>query len=252
MKIFFDHIAGKLTNYDLIYSLILAEFKPEEYDYALNNGWIPLSWYYTKLDRLTWINARSCRLDLSKFTFSKKQKYTLNKKNVSVQLLDNPDKDILADIYKKYIRYKKFYEKNNEVESEEFMRDDPLDWKYFIYYYKDKPVAFTEFMILNNHLITGQFAWNYEDEKLGLGTYATLHEIKWCLNNNIDKYYLSYAYEDASSYKAKYDGFEFWTGRKWLTDKNMYVQLCKEDSKINNLVNLNDYQEKYFKIIKEN
>ena len=30
-----------------------------------------------------------------------------------------------------------------------------------------------------------------------------------------------------------------------MTDKNMYVQLCKEDSKINNLVNLNDYQEKY-------
>ena len=76
-------------------------------------------------------------------------------------------------------------------------------------------------------------------------------KIKWCLNNNINKYYLSYAYEEASSYKAKYDGFEFWTGRKWLTDKNMYVQLCKEDSKINNLVNLNDYQEKYFKIIKE-
>ena len=95
MKIFFDHIAGKLTNYDLIYSLILAEFKSEEYDYALDNGWIPLSWYYTKLDRLTWINARSCRLDLSKFTFSKKQKYTLNKKSVSVKLLDNPDKDIL-------------------------------------------------------------------------------------------------------------------------------------------------------------
>ena len=75
MKIYFDHIAGKLTNYDLIYSLILAEFETEEYEYALNNGWIPLSWYYTKMNRLTWINARSSRLDLSKFTFSKKQKY---------------------------------------------------------------------------------------------------------------------------------------------------------------------------------
>ena len=36
MKIFFDHIAGKLTNYDLIYSLILAKFDLDEYDYALD------------------------------------------------------------------------------------------------------------------------------------------------------------------------------------------------------------------------
>ena len=250
MKIFFDHIAGKLTNYDLLYSLILAEFEPEEYDYALNNGWIPLSWYYTEFDNLTWINARSCRLDLSKFTFSKKQKYILNKKDVTVDIAGNPDKDILADIYKKYIRHKQFYEKNNEKESEEFMRDDPLDWKYFVYYHKGKPVAFTELMVLGKHLITGQFAWDYENEKLGLGTYATLFEIKWCLDNNIDKYYLSYAYENASSYKAKYDGFEFWTGRKWLTDKDTYIKLCNNDSQINTLVDLNDYQDKYFKIVK--
>jgi hypothetical protein len=52
-------------------------------------------------------------------------------------------------------------------------------------------------------------------------------------------------------YKSRFDGFEFWNGRKWLTDTDMYVQLCKEDSKINSLISLNKYQEKYFKIIKE-
>ena len=82
MKLFFDHIAGKLTNYDLIYSLILAEFEPQEYNYALDNGWIPLSWYYEKLNEMTWINARGCRLVLSKFTFSKKQRKILNTKNI--------------------------------------------------------------------------------------------------------------------------------------------------------------------------
>ena len=53
MKLFFDHITGKLTNYDLIYSLTLAEFEDSEYDYAFENGWIPLSWYYTELKNLT-------------------------------------------------------------------------------------------------------------------------------------------------------------------------------------------------------
>ena len=249
MKLYFDHIAGKLTNYDLIYSLILAEFEPEEYDQALNNGWIPLSWYYTKMEKLTWINSRSARLDLLKFSFSKKQKYILNKKGITVDMASNPNKDVLADIYKKYIRHKKFYEKNNEKESEEFMRDDPLDWKYFVYYHEGKPVAFTEFMVLGKHLITGQFAWDYENEKLGLGTYATLSEIRWSINNGLHKYYLSYAYENASAYKSKYRGFEFWTGRKWLQDKNLYEKLCSEDSKIESLVELNDYQDKYFKLL---
>ena len=74
MKIFFDHVAGKLTHHDLIYSLALAEFEPDEYDYAFDNGWIPLSWYYTKMNKLTWLNARTSRLILDKFTFSKKQR----------------------------------------------------------------------------------------------------------------------------------------------------------------------------------
>ena len=31
MKIFFDHITGKLTNHDLVYSLALATFDEDEY-----------------------------------------------------------------------------------------------------------------------------------------------------------------------------------------------------------------------------
>ena len=137
MKIFFDHIAGKLTNYDLIYSLILAKFDLDEYDYALDNGWIPLSWYHTKLDGQTWINARGARLDLTKFKFNKNKRYRLKRKDISVKIFDELTDELentLASIYKKYIRYKNFHETNNEEESEEFYRDDPIDWKYFVYY----------------------------------------------------------------------------------------------------------------------
>ena len=252
MKIFFDHITGKLTNYDLIYSLILAKFEPEEYDYALDNGWIPLSWYYTKLDGQTWINARSCRLDLNKFKFNKNKRYKLKNKEITVKTfteLTDELTETLASIYRKYIRHKKFYEKNNEKESEEFYRDDPIDWRYFVYYHNDNPIAFTELITYNKHLITGQFAWDYEDPKLGMGSYATLYEIKWALDNGFNKYYLSYAYENSSLYKLRYDGFEFWTGRKWCTDKIIYEKLCKNDDSVKDLVDLNESQEKYFEIL---
>ena len=87
-------------------------------------------------------------------------------------------------------RYKKFHEKNFEEESEVFERQDYLDWKYFIYYYKDKPVAFTELKVYDSkHVLTGQFGWDYENPRLGIGTYATLYEIDWAIKNKCKKYY---------------------------------------------------------------
>ena len=259
MKIFFDHITGKLTHYDLVYSMILAEFEPHEYDYALDNGWIPMSFYFTKLERETWINTRTCRINLTKYKPTKKQRYTLNKKNVTVKVIDKKDLtkndiEMLSNIYKSYIKHKNYYEVNHEDESEklweEVFEDDPVQWKHFIYYCDGVPVAFTEIAPFNKNLVTGQFAWNYHDPKVGLGSYATLYEIDWAIKNGFDKYYLSFAYEVTSSYKSKYAGFEFWTGREWLDDKNIYKKLCEEDTNIKNLENLNDYQEKYFKIVK--
>ena len=251
MKIFFDHITGKLTNYDLIYSLALAEFEDTEYDYAFENGWIPLSWYYTELKNLTWINARNTRLVLEKFNFNKKQKYILRNKYITVKVLDNFNYEVLSKIYKKYITYRNFYEQGFESDSEVFEKKDYIDWKYFIYYHKDKPVAFTEFKVFDNrHILTGQFAWDYENPKIGLGTYATLYEIKWSCAKKLQKYYLSYGYENTSLYKSKYDGFEFWNGRKWVNNKSMYNKLCNNDSAIESIKDLNTYQRKYFEVIK--
>ena len=249
MKLFFDHITGKLTNYDLIYSLPLAEFEDSEYDYAFENGWIPLSWYYTELKNLTWINARNTRLVLDKVEFSKKQKYVLRKKNIKVKILNSFDYDLLSTIYKKYVKYRNFYEEGFENDSEVFEKKDYIDWKYFIYYYKDTPVAFTEFKVFDNkHVLSGQFAWDYENPKLGLGTYATLYEIDWSYKNKYKNYYLSYGYETTSKYKSKYKGFEFWNGKEWVNNKSMYNKLCDNDSSIESIKDLNKYQREYFKL----
>ena len=249
MKLFFDHITGKLTNYDLIYSLPLAEFENSEYDYAFENGWIPLSWYYTELKNLTWINARNTRLVLDKVEFSKKQKYVLRKKDIKVKILNSFDYDLLSTIYKKYIKYRNFYEEGFENDSEVFEKKDYIDWKYFIYYYKDTPVAFTEFKVFDNkHVLSGQFAWDYENPKLGLGTYATLYEIDWSYKNKYKNYYLSYGYETTSKYKSKYKGFEFWNGKEWVNNKSMYNKLCDNDSSIESIKDLNKYQREYFKL----
>jgi hypothetical protein len=254
VKLFFDHITGKLTNHDIIYSLTLAKFEEKEYCQAFEQGWIPLSWYYTKLDGLTWINARNTRLLLKKFTFSKKQRKILRKKDITVEVYDKLDDALfitISDIYKKYIQYKKYYEKDYEEESEIFEKEDYIDWKYFIYYYKDKPIAFTELKVFDSkHVLTGQFAWDYENPKLGMGTYATLYEIDWSIKNKCKKYYLSYGYEKSNIYKSRFDGFEFWNGKSWVDNKLIYKKLCEYDTEIETLSELNTYQRRYFELIK--
>ena len=250
MKLVFDHITGKLTNHDLIYSLALAQFKKKEYSFAFENGWIPLSWYYTKLDKLTWINARNTRLLLNKFTFSKKQRKILRKKDITVEVYNKLDDALfttISSIYKKYIKHKKFHEKDFEEESEFFKKEDNIDWKYFIYYFQNKPIAFTEIKVFDSkHVLTGQFAWDYENPKLSIGTYATLYEIDWSIKNKCKKYYLAYGYEKSNIYKSRFDGFEFWNGRSWLNDKTLYKKLCEYDTEVNTIEELNAYQKKYF------
>ena len=54
---------------------------------------------------------------------------------------------------------------------------------------KINPLAFTEAMMEGDHFMTGQFAWDYENEKLGMGTYATLYEIKYCIDQKYKYYY---------------------------------------------------------------
>ena len=250
MKLIFDHITGKLTNHDLIYSLALAQFKKKEYSFAFENGWIPLSWYYTKLDKLTWINARNTRLLLNKFTFSKKQRKILRKKDITVEVYNKLDDALfttISSIYKKYIKHKKFHEKDFEEESEFFKKEDNIDWKYFIYYFQNKPIAFTEIKVFDSkHVLTGQFARDYENPKLSIGTYATLYEIDWSIKNKCKKYYLAYGYEKSNIYKSRFDGFEFWNGRSWLNDKTLYKKLCEYDTEVNTIEELNAYQKKYF------
>ena len=39
-------------------------------------------------------------------------------------------------------------------------------------------------------------------------------------------------YEECSLYKDQFNGFEWWTGKEWSSDKELYQSLCKRDSLI--------------------
>ena len=46
MKIFYDHIYGNTTKYDIIYGLALAEVEKDEEERALSLGWTPMDAFF--------------------------------------------------------------------------------------------------------------------------------------------------------------------------------------------------------------
>jgi hypothetical protein len=63
-------------------------------------------------------------------------------------------------------------------------------------------------------------------------------ELQWASENYVAHFYMGSGYEKSSEYKAKYKGFEWWTGTEWSTNKKLYKRLCRRDSKLDGFIGL--------------
>lgn len=243
MKVYFKHYTGAITAYDYLFFDCMAEVSLEEEDQALEEGWLPDD-YVIKIDseygisKSHWYQARQTRIDLPKFCDNAKTRQLRNRcSEISTKIFNckDVDMDSLRVIFSKYLNYKdfKYWDLDKVIISE------PERKHFLIYYYLGKPVAFTFLRDVGTASVYSvQFAWDYEEPKLYLGKYANLAEIDYCIENNKTHMYIGLGYENACRYKADYKGFEFWNGELWSSNKKKYKELCKRDSDIKLLSDL--------------
>lgn len=214
MRVIFDHINGfgKVSNQDFIYSQPCGELEEEESSVeALENGWIPWDG--------DWYNLRSVRIDLSLYKPHKTTR-RLAKKVTAVhqEFNDSPE---LRDLYKKYCEYHGY---------ERTITWEQLFTGHMIAYYIDGQLkAYSAVEHFDSVMVATQFVWDYEEPELSLGKVAQMYECELAAHMRYTHVYILGGYEECCMYKSDYYGFEWWTGKGWSQDKDLFKKLCKRD-----------------------
>ena len=248
MKIFYDHIYGNTTKYDIIYGLALAEVEKDEEEKALSLGWTPMDAFFYRTDKQLWIQARTTRIVLEDYTLKKKHRQ-YNKREITGGYYpdNNPYQKECDIIFEKYVKHKGYDDHGSELVDKEYGNKD-----YFVYMHNEKIIAYTQLTRFNKSVVAGEFAWDYENPELSLGTVAQNFECTLYQHIGFKYYYSSYAYENVCEYKSHYNGFEWWTGREWSKNKELFRSLLDKDSKVENLKDLYHRHKEFYKEIIKN
>lgn len=217
MKVIFDHINGfgKISDYEVVVNCAYGLLEDNDnISEILNSGWIP--W------KEKWYNERSTRINLTEYKPSKTTKRLSNKITIKN-----------GDISFNLVEYKKLHEKycNHNSFKREIKLETFLDCN-VIEYWTDKLIAISIYKYFDSQMVAYQFLWDYEDSKLSMGNVAQMFECKIAQENKSNYVYLMGGYEKCCEYKSNFSGFEFWTGKEWSSDIELYKKLVNRDEQI--------------------
>ena len=218
MKIWYEHLFGKLDKQDIQFMRVWADVHPEESDEALAQGFIQLE--------DAWQQVRSVRINIETFVQQAKQPKT--------------DPDIIAEkIYGLEAtlmmpQLMPIYETYLDHHGYTMLEPNPLEdigyadtvWLYKLH---NDLIGFSVWTTYRKSLDNWQMAWNYADFKLQLGKYSLWHEILHAHELGYEWFYLGASYDKSCKWKASIPGFEWWDGKEWSDNKDTYKDAIQKD-----------------------
>lgn len=220
MEVHFDHINGfgKITNQDFIYSNpegILEKY--ETPDDALKKGWIP--W------KGKWYNHRSVRINLKKYYPSKTIRKDHKKIETSFKSIrDFTNYNLAEHIYKTYCEKNSF---NRNIPIKEIIDNSSCYFEFI----KDKEIkGYTFSTLYEKSMVSHEFIQDFSCQNISLGSISQHYECITAQSLNKEYVYLLGGYEKSCIYKCKFHGMEWWTGKEWSEDKELFTELCKKDN----------------------
>jgi len=223
IKVVFDHIEGfgKITEQDFIYSDPKGIAQGKDFIDYLDAGWVEWGDY--------WYNMRSVRLDLRQYKPSKTTRKLAKDVTYTSCRLTAEIVELLEPIYAEYIEKHGFERKIN---LKDFLTTK--DFFVLLYYKEERLIGALIHKLYRQSnesaFVSYQFLWDYQEPKLSLGNISQMYESE--LANLLDCRYLYIlgGYEESCIYKSQFKGFEWWTGKHWSKDTQLYIKLCNRDS----------------------
>ncbi|NBP02886.1 MAG: hypothetical protein EBU90_22775 [Proteobacteria bacterium] len=222
MLITFDHVNGfgKITHQDFVYSNPEGTLeKHETPDDALRFGWIP--W------KGKWYNHRSVRINLAKYHPSKSTKKDYKKiESTFKSISEFKDYKTAEKIYNIYCKKNNF---NRNIPIKEIIDNSSC----FFEFRKDNQIKGYTFSILHEEsLVSLEFIQDFTCHNISLGSISQHYECLIANSLNRKYVYLLGGYETSCLYKCKFYGMEWWTGKEWIEDRNLFIELCQKDDTI--------------------
>jgi len=219
MKTIIDNIFGRIDDYDLQIPKLTLDLEDSLEKEALENGW---AIYESK-----WYTSRMVRLNLNRY--NKKSKQLKNYEfSFHERIEDLTEISRVFDIFVSLKNLNPLYDITLDKDRSSWM----------LVHWDGELVAFTKFINYDGEMESQFTAWDYSDPKASIGTRIVEHEISVARSKGLEYLYIGPGYGDVAIYKSKFDGFEWWTGREWSTDKDKYNELCNRDMTINTLSDL--------------
>jgi hypothetical protein len=260
MKYFYAHVFGDYADYhDLYYSLSYAEVEKGEEAEALKKGFIPvfdsleLSSYWRDNQNI-WFQGRQTRINLENFKWRRSVRRKSKSKNkvsyYSKNIKDTTklDRQKMEKIFGDYIKHKfnrKLLEKDETYFYDYMLKE--IDNREIIFYLREKKViAFSCHHLYDSSRIISQFCWDYKEPRLGLGIYSLHIEVEEAWKRQEEYIYMGLSYGKCSLYKKDMHGFEFWTGREWTNDADLYEKMVTLETGLKTLKDLEELQDIYF------
>jgi hypothetical protein len=216
MRVEFSHVYGEQEKFDIHVALpkLILEDTPETEALAL--GWTIFNG--------TWYQLRSTRID----THSYPEKYRDIKGHVA-ELNDEfkltAEHESVYDTFREKKKFEQHYRIDTDLEraAEVAIRKN------------GSLVAFTKLIRYTDGLESQFTVWDYAEPRLSIGKKILDYEVAFARKMGLRYLYIGPGYGEGSSYKASFEGFEWWTGSQWSADKDKYTELCRRDSSIGDL-----------------
>jgi len=220
MEIKINHVYGNQEVFDLqIVKLSLnGDISDSE---ALNSGWLIYNnkWYSCRSSRINTDLFHKPPKEIKGYSFEYKDSFEVNEEVLRV------------------------YNKHSEVRGFTQKYDLTVDLARSsgIFVYKEGVlVAFTKFIKYENALESQFTSWDYSEPKASIGKHIVNYEVDVSKKLNYKYLYIGPVYGLQSKYKTNFDGFEWWTGSEWSTNKDVLMDYLSRDSSTKTLEDLNE------------